>query len=180
MRRADRDRQPSLGRRAGLSQKLDLVLAERRPQQDVADAALGQVHDLGEHSVGLQRFLRPQMIRDESTDIRIRVAERPRNTAPELPTSPPMRTRKSPVANASGEAAARRAMTAKASGTGGGDGWARAVRIAVVEPDLFRTAGHRAAERLDHPAFTWRPTPRSRDHRPQAESLDERRAIRSL
>ena len=60
---------------AGAAEKHDLVLAQHGPQEDVPDAALGQVDDLGEERVGLERLLGPQVLLDDAAKLRVRVAE---------------------------------------------------------------------------------------------------------
>ncbi len=54
-------RNPSAGGRGGPAQVGDLVVAQPRPGQHIADAALGKMNDLGEDRVRPQRLLGPQM-----------------------------------------------------------------------------------------------------------------------
>ena len=51
-----------VGRRAGDAEERDLVLAQHRPAQDVAQPALVQVYDLGEDGVRTQRLLGAEMV----------------------------------------------------------------------------------------------------------------------
>jgi hypothetical protein len=69
------DGDPPLRRDAGAAEERDLVLAQHGPDEDVPDAALGQVDDLGEQRVGLERLLGPHVIFDDAAKIRVRVAE---------------------------------------------------------------------------------------------------------
>jgi hypothetical protein len=47
---------------AGASKERDLVIPQHRAREDVADAPLRQVHDLGENGLRAQRLLGPQML----------------------------------------------------------------------------------------------------------------------
>ena len=62
-------------RRAGASQVRDLVATQHRPAQDVADPSLWKVHDLGEHTLRMDRLLRRQVRPDELVELVVSVAE---------------------------------------------------------------------------------------------------------
>ncbi len=61
--------------RARAAEERDLVRAQHRPQEHVAEPALGQVDDLGEHHARGQRLLVAEVPLDPGAELRIRVAE---------------------------------------------------------------------------------------------------------
>ncbi len=69
------DRDLLLGRRAGAAEEGDLVLAQHRPRQDVADPPLRQVDDLGEDGLRVERLLGPQVGLDLAVELGVGVAE---------------------------------------------------------------------------------------------------------
>src|SRR5262249_10527953 len=70
-----RDRYLAIDRSPGASQIRNLVVAKNRPEQDVPQAPLRQMNDLGKDRIRVQRFFRPQMLLDEAVEIRIGVAK---------------------------------------------------------------------------------------------------------
>ncbi len=69
------DGQLTLGWRAGAREIDDLVVAQQRAKQDVADPPLRQVGDLGEHGVGVGRFFAAQMVAHEPGECGVAVTE---------------------------------------------------------------------------------------------------------
>ncbi len=60
---------------AGATEIRDLVVAQDGPGEDVSDAALGEMDDLREQGLGMQRFLLPHVSLDVAKQLRVGMAE---------------------------------------------------------------------------------------------------------
>ena len=60
---------------AGTTEIRDFVTTQHRPRNEVAEMALGKMHNFSEHSVGLQRLFGAEVPLDVLPQFLIRVAE---------------------------------------------------------------------------------------------------------
>ena len=83
-----RDRDLAVRRGAGAAEERNLVVPKHRPEQDVSDPAFRQVNHLGEHGVGRERLLGPEVFLDMAPQDGVRLAEPSQHARARRPVGP--------------------------------------------------------------------------------------------